>query len=147
MENGGSGTDTTGTECGDNYSDKNRLCSHIDTETEVTVAEDWTYKAVNGHIVKANKFNFSATFTMPATRIWEQTPETDRGPWSSIVDGGNTLVARFYQMSDASLALGSTSLASVLIGARAPNSYGDYSRRVQNKVFLDAEYDGLCPLP
>jgi hypothetical protein len=128
-------SDNANYECGATFSDDNKIVVkirdvHVDEETQ-----DWNYRASTGEYVYADKHTYSAEFTMPETRQWVDSNEentTNKGPWPTCGEGASLVVARFYQKAEG-VASNAPSIAA-LIGARAENSYGVYSRRVATTI-------------
>jgi len=126
-------SDNANYECGASFGDDNKIIVELrDVHTDEQ-AQDWNYRASTGEYVYADKHTYSATFTFPDTRQWVDgsgDPTTNKGPWPTCGDqnGPSVIVARFYQKADG-VASNAPSIAA-LIGARASNSYGVYSRRV-----------------
>ncbi len=130
-------SDNANYECGDKFADENKiLVTTISDHAEDTTT--WSYKASNGTSVTADKHTYAAEFVFPSTRQWVDNSGDDsenKGAWNDCGTNGEgvvPIVARFYQ-KETGIPSGATSI-SILIGARAVNSYGVYSRRVANKT-------------
>jgi len=132
-------------ECGAKYADTNKIIDIRDITPFNVTESDWNYKSsVSGaDDVNATRFDFNVTVTIPSDRTW--TDGSTHGDWNTTSEGGNQLVVRFYQKADNTT--DEMSYVSLIIGARAQYSYGDYSRRIYNVVATDTDPDaGVCPL-
>jgi len=139
-------TDKAEYTCGESFGDDNKIVYVSRKQRSVKDTDTgWTYKSTvdDADIVEAIRFDFNATVTIPSDRTW--TDDSNHGEWNTTAEGGNKIVVRFYQISDA--ATDEMKTISIIIGAKAKHSYGYYGRRVYNMLATDTDPDNdVCPM-